>query len=374
MEPFKNIFGFSAALWLMEQLHGHWPELQPQHYLQQVQTQPEALAFKARIDYLAQQLHACCPLDFAEFCRRLPAVLGPRPSIDPNADQGWTEEFRWLILSRYVSLYGLQHPELALPALGELTLHFSAEFDLRPFLLHHPELAWAYCQQLMHSPDWRQRRLASEGTRPRLPWGLRLQTLIRDPSPSWPILLHLRHDTHPNVRRSVANHLNDLSKDHPDWLVTQLQTWADDGVNPALIRHGLRSLLKAGHTGALQLQGLASDFALQHCQFSLPRQVELGQSLTMQVQLQAAHAGHIMVDFELCYPGQHGRTRHKIIKGRRATLNRGDWLNFAQKLDFKAVTVRHYYPGPAEVRLWVNGQAVASQALQLLASPVPAHQ
>ena len=149
-------------------------------------------------------------------------------------------------------------PERALPTLAELTQRFTAEFAIRPFISRHPQPTLDTLARWVHDPSAHVRRLVSEGSRPRLPWGLRLQALVQDPSPTLPLLRALQDDPSAYVRRSVANHLNDIAKDHPD-LVAR---WVGEhragasAERAALLRHASRTLIKKGHPEVLAAWGL----------------------------------------------------------------------------------------------------------------------
>ena len=166
-------------------------------------------------------------------------------------------------------------PERALAALHALTQRFTAEFAIRPFIVHHPALVFATLQRWTTDPSPHVRRLVSEGSRPRLPWGLRLQALVHDPSPTLPLLAALQDDQSDYVRRSVANHLNDIAKDHPDLVVHWLEQHLP-GATPqrrALLRHASRTLDQAGPRRALAAWGLGRPGAARHVLDVAPRRM-----------------------------------------------------------------------------------------------------
>ncbi len=141
----------------------------------------------------------------------------------------------------------------------ELTRRFSAEFSIRPFLIRWPERTLAQLQQWTTDPDPHVRRLCSEGTRPRLPWAQRIPGFVRDPRPALPILEALKDDPELYVRRSVANHLGDIAKDHPSLVFDLCTRWTEDA-DPArkwLIRHAVRHPARQGVKAALRLRQLA---------------------------------------------------------------------------------------------------------------------
>ena len=204
---------------------------------------------KARMRHIAVTLHSLLPDAYRD---ALDVLL--RASPDTGA-----AGFAAMAFSDFVEVYGLDDPDASLPALGTFTLVVSAEFAVRPFIIRYPEASFLQMRRWTEDSDPQVRRLASEGCRPRLPWAMALKPLQDDPAPILPILTALRHDPSADVRRSVANNLNDIAKDHPALVVDTLAGWQDDSHEVAdITRHALRTLLKRGDPKALGLLGYAS--------------------------------------------------------------------------------------------------------------------
>jgi 3-methyladenine DNA glycosylase AlkC len=167
----------------------------------------------------------------------------------------------------FVATYGLDAAhnggrdpfEVSMRAQYELTRRFSAEFSIRPFLIRWPERTLARLQQWTADPDPHVRRLCSEGTRPRLPWAQRIPAFVGDPRPTLPILEALKDDPELYVRRSVANHVGDIAKDHPDLAFALCTRWVAgaSAERKWLIRHAVRHPAKKGVKAALRLRQLA---------------------------------------------------------------------------------------------------------------------
>ncbi len=357
LSAFKELFNASALDWLSLQLADTWPNYQAEELAALVLPQLPQLEFKARIDAYAQGLLHTAPLTLAAFAQHLPAMLGDIPPAGDGTDFG---DFRWAILLRVVSLIGAENVPLALSCLAQLTLRFSAEFDIRYFLQDAPALSLAFCLQLTQSSDWRLRRLASEGSRPRLPWGMRLTAIVQNPHLTWSILEALRFDPILAVRRSVANHCNDIAKDHPDWLVEQLSRWQKEGVDTRLLRHALRGLIKAGHRGALAIFAIQTDFKVQLIALSCPAQVAIGDIFSFNYELITQQTGLVWIDYVLILPNKQGKTRRKVYKGIKRQAVQHSHLMATGHISFKPVTVRVYYAGLAKLILLLNGQEIAS--------------
>lgn len=150
--------------------------------------------------------------------------------------------------------------EAAMRAQYEITRRFTAEFSIRPFLIHQQDRTLAKLMKWLDDPDPHVRRLCSEGTRPRLPWGKRIPAFVADPSPALPILDALRNDPCLYVRRSVANHLGDIAKNHPQLAFSICERWLRNASTEVkwLLRHALRHPAKKGHKTALRLRAAAA--------------------------------------------------------------------------------------------------------------------
>lgn len=319
------------------------------------------LALKARVAHVADALRAHLDPDGPTMLARLEHIAAAEPG-DPVTPEALSGFLAWPVIS-VVERHGLPWPERSLAALERLTPTFSAEFAVRPFLRRYPELTLARLREWTTHPDEHVRRLVSEGTRPRLPWGGRLRAFQADPSPTLPLLEALRFDESLYVRRSVANHLNDISKDHPDLCVSLLQRWNLDPGDTSrrdhtewITRHALRSLVKAGHPGALALQGFAPP-RLDRVQLTLsPAVLELGGSLELEVVLSGPVAQDLVVDLVVYLVKARGERSPKVFKGRRLHLPAGETVTFTKALPLRPVSTRRYHAGEHAVQLRINGR------------------
>jgi 3-methyladenine DNA glycosylase AlkC len=222
------------------------------------------LSILRRGEHLARVLRAHLPPVYSEAIEVLMRSLTPAASR--TEDLGLAVFF-YLPHVSFVATYGLDPAEnggrdpfeVSMTAQYELTRRFSAEFSMRPFLIRWPERTLARLLEWTRNPDPHLRRLCSEGARPRLPWAIRIPAFIRDPRPVFPILEALRDDPHEYVRRSVANHLGDIAKDHPELAFGICERWVSGAGEERkwLIRHAVRHPAKKGVAAALRLRELA---------------------------------------------------------------------------------------------------------------------
>jgi len=274
----------------------------------------------------------------------------------------------------YAAVYGLDDLETSIPLLEETTKLTSAEFAVRPFIVKYPEammaqmLAWADHE---HSGV---RRLASEGCRPRLPWGIRLHDLVKDPGPILPIVEKLKHDPSESVRRSVANNLNDISKDHPEVVLNRLRRWnAEEGDNEEIrwiTTHALRTLIKRGDAETLELLGYPANPQIIVRQVRVePQRIAMGEQVMMTYELEstADKDQRLMIDYVLYLVRANGRQTAKVFKHKKITIAPGQVIQLQKKQSFRPVTTRKYYPGVHAIRPQVNGQLFDQVEFELTA-------
>jgi 3-methyladenine DNA glycosylase AlkC len=238
-----------------------WPAFDAGAFQHQARAGLAPLGLLNRGLHLAQALRAHLPPVYADAVAVLMRSL--TPPLAATEDLGLAVFF-YLPHVRFVATYGLDPAhnagrdpfEVSMQAQYELTRRFSAEFSIRPFLLRWPERTLERLHEWTRDPDPHVRRLCSEGTRPRLPWAPRLPAFVADPRPTLPLLEALKDDPDLYVRRSVANHLGDIAKDHPDWVFTLCQRWLDGASAERrwLIRHALRHPAKHGVPKAQRLR------------------------------------------------------------------------------------------------------------------------
>lgn len=333
----------------------------------------EGLEFKARAAHIAAALEATLPTEFGAACTLLEAALAPAPSPDsdttpPASDAGLAGWIVWP-LGEFVARRGLAEPQRALAALRALTQRLTAEWALRPFIEAHPELTFRTLAAWTGDPSAHVRRLVSEGSRPRLPWGKRINALILDPSPTLPLLAALQDDPSAYVRRSVANHLNDIAKDHPgivaDWLAEHLPGASAE--RHALLRHASRTLIKQGDARILGAFGLAG--ALRgDTRFTLaPKRIALGGSVELEVELtsRARTAQELVIDYVVHHVKARGGTSPKVFKGWTRTLAPRATLVLRKRHAVRPISTRRYFSGAHKVELQVNGAVVAEATFEL---------
>ena len=375
-EAFKHLISPAVVATIGAHLQRAWPAVDRQAFEAQALQGLDDLELKARVMQVAQALVATLPDDVDRAAGILEATLGPAGVGDDlsqlrTGDAGLAGWPVWPLTEAIALLAAEHHPERGLLALHAMTQRLTAEFAIRPFIARHPTLALATLQRWLADPSAHVRRLVSEGSRPRLPWGLRLHTLVQDPSPTLPLLRALQDDPSAYVRRSVANHLNDIAKDHPElvarWLAEHLP--GAPAERQALLRHASRSLIKAGDAAVLAAWGLGKAYRGRATLALSPAALAVGDTLLLQVDLQSTSPApqRLAIDYAVHHVKAAGHTTPKVFKGWVIDLAPGEQRQLLKRHSMKAVTTRRYHPGQHAVDLRINGQVLAEVNFSLLA-------
>ncbi|MGE8498654.1 MAG: DNA alkylation repair protein [Pseudomonas sp.] len=355
----KEIFNRERLLHIAEQVQAVHPAFDTATFLRLASDGLDGLSVMQRVQRVSDCLHQVLGLDFPQAL----AVLYP---VAPRINSGFVS----LFLPQYVATYGQGHFQLSLEALRYFTGFGSSEFAIRHFLLADFDRTLAVMHDWAQDDDEHVRRLASEGCRPRLPWSFRLASVQAAPQRVMPILERLRADDSLYVRKSVANHLNDIGKDHPDYLLDQLEQWPQDDRRTAwIIRHALRSLIKQGNRRALAILGAgqAPQVAVQDLRIE-PQQVRLGDSMRLAFTLvsQTDQAQRLVVDYAIDYVKKSGATSSKVFKLSTLELPGHGSVTLGRSQQIRQLTTRVHYPGHHAVHVLVNGERVGSTGFDLL--------
>jgi len=331
------------------------------------------LELKARVVHVADALAQSLPRAFGEAATVLERSLAPeRSDADLSklvpCDQGLAGWAVWP-MTEFIARHGLAQPKRALQALHALTKRNTAEYAVRPFVIEHRALTMATFQRWSRDRSPHVRRLVSEGLRPRLPWGIQLKHLIDDPSPALPLLARLQDDDSEYVRRSVANHLNDIAKDHPvcvaEWLEQYLPGASKE--RRKMLRHASRTLIKRGDRRVLKAWGLAKALRGAATLAIQPTKIVVGESVTLCAELHSntRQPQQLMVDYVVHHVKKGGVISKKTWKGWQFVLQPGEQRSLRKRHSLRAVTTRRDYPGRHQIDLVVNGKVVASSAFDL---------
>ena len=347
-----------------------WPAFPKEQFVELVVPAFPNLELKQRIDHIAVSLHAVLPPDYPAALDIVVRALPPK--LDPSKTDDDFGDFILGPLSHFVALYGCSeaHLERSLAALREITMRFTAEDAIRFFINAFPERTMAFLQACATADNYHVRRLASEGTRPKLPWAQKLTIAHRLPIP---ILDALYADPTRYVTRSVANHLNDIAKIEPELVIELLARWQADGKQEAkemawMTRHSLRTLVKKGHMGALDLLGFGAEPQVNIVDFvtSTPV-VPLGTAFEFSLNIESLAAQNLMVDYVMQFAGDGKPGGRKVFKLKQLELAEGQVVSIKKKHMMKLMTTRRLYAGIHTITLQLNGKPFGELSFELAA-------
>ena len=374
-EPFKNLFNADLISDMARHLGRASAELgafafDERGFRASAGRDLESLELKERSAQIEAALTEYLPADFALAAE---ALRGAIRQVGGTASAASAEEgvsgIALMPVADYVARHGLEHFDLALSLLKDLTKQSSSEFAIRPFLVAEQDRTLAVLKEWALDSNHHVRRLVSEGTRPRLPWGTRLSAFVKDPRPVLPLLEALKDDPSEYVRRSVANNLNDIAKDHPDLVVGIAVRWLEDASEERrrLVRHACRTLVKQGHSGALEALGYGPPrISLGELTVRTP-EVRLGEALRFEVAFRsdAETDQNLMVDYVIHHRKANGTTSPKVFKWKVLTLGAGEEHSAVRRHPMKRISTRAYYPGVHFVELQVNGRTMGRRSFEL---------
>lgn len=318
------------------------------------------LSIMERMAQAADALRKCLPEDFLE-------VLKAIRTMAPSLPCGFVS----MTLPEVIGRHGLAHLDESLDMLEWLTPFSTAEFAIRPYMEKHLDMMLNKAMVWAKHPNEHVRRLASEATRPRLPWAKRLPALAANPELTRPILVALKADESRYVQKSVANHLNDIAKEKPEWVLDLLESWPKNSDRTLWItRHAVRNLIKAGNERALNLMGAkasvdaAAKFSVDQGSIPLGQQIRLFASISSL----SDEVQNIVLDYAVHFVRPNGKVSRKVFKWRAFALEARRSLKLEKWHRFVDLTTRKHIAGMHNVELILNGSTIAEINIQLLSA------
>jgi 3-methyladenine DNA glycosylase AlkC len=270
----------------------------------------------------------------------------------------------------YIEKYGIDHYDVSVKLMEFVTQFTSCEYAVRPFIIKYGDKMITQMHQWSLHENVHVRRLASEGIRPRLPWAIAIPTLKKDPAGILPLLENLKNDPSEYVRRSVANNLNDITKDHPHIVLKIAKQWK--GISKetdALIKHASRTLLKQGNKEILKYYGLHDNTKIEvtHFKIKTPK-VKIGDYLSFSFSIK--NSGNkeksLRIEYAIHYLLKNGQHYKKVFKISERQIAKNESLHFEKRHSFKLITTRKYYPGQHKISVIINGQELKTGKFELI--------
>lgn len=351
MEPLKELFNRDFYHQFANEFSKIDPSFEVEAFIQSVTKGLDERSLNERMRNTSVVLKDFLPADYEQSIELMRKVI-------PNLKKGYTT----LIFPDFVSQFGKQTIDISLDALKYFTQFGSSEFAIRTFLQQdfnrtiQTMYAWAIDE------NHHVRRLASEGSRPRLPWSFKLPEVIKNPRLTQPILEQLKTDPELYVRKSVANHLNDFSKDNPAFMIDLVTQWDQSHPHTAwIVKHGTRTLIKKGNTDSLNVFGYEKEVQLKLVDFKLNRShIKLGDTLQFDFTLvsEKSTAQKLVVDYVIHYRKNSGELSAKVFKLKEVNLLPNQPVFIAKKQLIKDFSTRKHYVGEHLLEIQINGKIV----------------
>ncbi|NOY85050.1 MAG: DNA alkylation repair protein [Nitrospirae bacterium] len=361
-EPFKNLFNAQIISGMGDHFLNAWPDFDRDRFVRAATNNLEMLELKARSEQITQALRKYLPEDYSHAGEIMLSSLTPEDGSDlSNIPVNTKGISGWAVMpmAHYVGLWGMHDFRLSMMLLKEMTIRSSSEFGIRFFLIEKQKETLTVLMEWTNHNNEHVRRLVSEGSRPRLPWAMRLSAFMENPEHILPLLEALKDDPSEYVRRSVANNLNDIAKDHPDRVAGIAEKWlrAASKNRQRLVRHACRTLIKQGHPATLKALGYGpAKVKLEALNLKTPT-VNFGDALVFEMALssEATEDQALIIDYIIHHKKANGRTTPKVFKWKVLTLSAGSTHRAKKKHPFKQITTRVYYPGLHKIEIVVNG-------------------
>lgn len=318
---------------------------------------------KQRMHHVATVVHDFLP---PEFKKSAPLILKLVDQFKKN-NQG--AGFEHIFLAHFIELYGMNDLDTSLKAIEKITQYISCEFAIRPFIVKYEKQVMK--QMLLWSKHKSEhvRRLSSEGCRPRLPWAMALPRFKKDPSLIWPILENLKNDESLYVRKSVANNLNDISRDHPEQVIKLAKKWKGTSREADwIIKHGSRTLLRKADTNSLGLFGFSDKIKPVVKRFAIGKtSLRIGDKLDFSFYLIHTEKKDekLRVEFGVYYMKSNGKANRKLFKITENNYAPKTEYMFKRNHSFGNLTTRKHYPGKHKLVIVVNGKELAGEEFML---------
>jgi 3-methyladenine DNA glycosylase AlkC len=352
----KDIFSQGHLSGFAAHLHTVYPAFKSKPFIKAIYSDAwKQFELKQRMDHIARVMHPQMPAAFPEAAKIIRNLL-----VHFRGHGVKESTLEYCFIPHYIELYGLEHYAASVKTIEQLTSFTSCEYVVRQFLLKHEDKMIAQMQRWSHHKDLHVRRLSSEGIRPRLPWAIGLPRFKHDPDPILPILNQLKNDPSEYVRRSVANNLNDISKDNRDIAIGLIRSW--QGISPEtdwVIKHGSRTLLKQGDKTVLNIFGLdhSPNIKVTNLKILTPV-VHIGNKLNFSFTIANLNKTErlLRLEYAVHFFLANGTHTRKVFKINERAFAPRETLDYIRSHNFRVITTRVYYPGKHAVSIIANGK------------------
>lgn len=361
MEPFKNLFSKELVIQFANNIYKYEKTFRKDEYITHVLNSLEDLELKERMRLISSSLHPYLKTDYKKTIKILKKV---KKYFSTETSMG----LQSMILPDYVEVYGLDDFKTSLDALEYFTVQSSSEFAIRHFIIKYEKQTMKEFIKWTKSENEHIRRLSSEGCRPRLPWAIVLPSFKKDPSLVLEVLEELKHDESMYVRKSVANNLNDISKDNPSLVIE----FVEKNLNFSkeldwICKHASRTLLKAGNKKILELFGYKNDDSFLIENFQVDKEVKLEEKLNFSFDLKTSKKtlGNVRLEYAIYFQKANKDLSKKVFMLSQSSISENK-KSFKKYQSFKTITTRKYYKGLHKIAIIVNGKEKIIKEFKLI--------
>ncbi len=356
-EPLKNMYSKEYLNNFADVFVKIYPKFDKAKFLNLVfDNEWDKKELKQRMRHISVCLHAVLPSDYKKSIEILKKAV-----VHFNG-------FLSMIFPDYVEVYGLDDYDTSISALELFTQYGSSEFAIRHFIVKYPKKVMPQMVKWANHKNHHVRRLASEGSRPRLPWAIGLPEFKKNPAEVLKILVILKSDESEYVRKSVANNLNDISKDNPDIAFATAKNWF--GKNPKtdwIIKHGMRGLLKKGNVEALKLFGFGGAEGIEISDLKFDKdKIKVGEKITFSFKMKTDKEQKIRLEYIIDFITSSGKNSKKIFKITENIYEKGKTFEFKKTHSFKDLTVRKHFKGSHTLSIIINGEKLADKKFEII--------
>lgn len=359
MEPLKEMFNRNFYKHFAEEFSKADKNFHPDKFVKEVTTGFDEMSLNQRMRNTSVVLHKHLPYSYKkqiEICRK----------VVPTAQRGYVS----LVFPDFVGLFGRQDFDTSLDALKYFTSFGSSEFAIREFLRLDFKRTIKVMEKWATDKDHHVRRLSSEGSRARLPWSFKLDEVIKNPRSTLAILEKLKADEELYVKKSVANHLNDLSKDNADTMLSIVKAWDKTNTHTAwIVKHASRSLIKKGNAESLSIFDFEKNVKVRVENFKVNKsKFILGDTLAFEFDIisEKKTQQKLVVDYVIHYVKKGGELSPKVFKLKELSLLPGKTEHITKQQVLKDFTTRKHHPGKHKVEVMVNGKVMYGKEFVLL--------
>ncbi|MCK6648502.1 MAG: DNA alkylation repair protein [Bacteroidia bacterium] len=359
-EPLKEMFNARFYQDLSKRVKEAYPTFNEKDFIKDTTFGLEHLSLNERLRNTSLVLNKYLPANYLKSLNVMYEVI-------ENSPKGYVA----LVFPDYVGLFGHEHFEQSMEALKFFTSFGSSEFAIREFLKRDFDKTIKVMERWANDTDHHVRRLASEGSRPRLPWSFKLDRVIQNPSVTKRVLDALKSDTELYVKKSVANHLNDISKDNPEYMLSMVESWDHSNADTKwIVKHASRTLIKKGDKKALQLFAFEKNVSIRVEAFKLnKKKIKLGESLQFDFDIVSTKktTQKLVVDYIVYYAKKGAERSEKVFKLKELELKSASKVHVTKKQLFKDFSTRKHYKGKHSIELMINGKSYGRIDFELLA-------